>query len=75
MALVPSEGDSGPEESDEDDHKFEAPGLFSNQGETELSWASLEQKGEVEELKKDPALDDQRSHRRHTDVARVETRR
>ncbi|KAK0572936.1 hypothetical protein LWI29_000660 [Acer saccharum] len=26
MALVPSEGDSGPEESNEDDHEFEAPG-------------------------------------------------
>ncbi|KAK1559076.1 hypothetical protein Q3G72_010389 [Acer saccharum] len=53
MALVPSEGDSGPEESDEDDHEFEAPGLFSNQRETEQSWATLEQRGTVEELKKE----------------------
>ncbi|KAK1563040.1 hypothetical protein Q3G72_021286 [Acer saccharum] len=36
--------------------------LFGNQRENELKWATLEQKEAVEELKKGPALDDQRRY-------------
>ncbi|KAK1555498.1 hypothetical protein Q3G72_027285 [Acer saccharum] len=57
--------------------------LFSNPREIRLSWATLEQKRVVEELKKDPAHDDQRRRgrdvplvvRRTTNIGEAETYR